>query len=99
MQVQSEFYPALNKVWRSYFDRNWDLALGSMTTTELAAALPQLQSLDAQDRASLEQLSKLTDLVLYAGRALDEQQARVLFEEVRRIMLKEYQRRKEVVEL
>lgn len=96
---QAVFFPGLNKVWRNYFDRDWYLALGAMTTTELREALPQIQVLDEQDRKTLASLSQQTDLVLYAGELQDAEEMKKLWEEVRRIMLKEYKRRKEAAEL
>ena len=96
---QPVFYPGLNRVWRHYFDRQWSLALGAMTTTELRDALPKLQVLDENDRATLLKLSQATDLVLYAERSQPEDQTLGFWNEVKRIMLKEYQRRKEAAEL
>jgi hypothetical protein len=94
-----KFYPGLNKVWRNYFDRQWSRALGSMTTLELREALPDLQVLDDQDRNALERLSQTTDMVLYAERPQPEEQSIRFWEEVRRIMFKEYARRKEAAEV
>ncbi len=96
---QPAYFSGLNKVWRSYFDRDWYLALGSMTTTELREALPQLKAVDEDDRALLEKLSHATDMVLYAGRPQNEQETTAMWNEVKRIMTKEYLRRKEAVEV
>ncbi len=99
IEDQPTYFAGLNKVWRNYFDRNWTLALGSKTTTELATALETLTTLDPDDKASLLQLSRSTDMVLYAGIQQTQEQAERLKELVRIIMTKEYQRRKEAVEL
>ncbi|MEY3443471.1 MAG: hypothetical protein RLZZ519_1752 [Bacteroidota bacterium] len=96
---QPVFFPRLNRVWRSYFDRDWYLALGAMTTTELRDALPKIQVLDDEDRRLLDRLSNSTDLVLYAGVQQDEVEMQQLLEAVRRIMQKEYARRKEAAEV
>ncbi len=96
---QAIYYAGLNKVWRGYFDRHWSLALGSMTTTELREGLLSLQAIDDTDRNALLKLSQAADMVLYADRVQPEQQAVAFWNEVHRIMTKEYQRRKEAVEL
>lgn len=96
---QSTFYPGLNKVWRSYFDRHWSLALGSMTTQELAPALLQLKAINDEDRNTLLQLARSNDLVLYAGQPLPDEHAMNFWKAVHQIMLKEFQRRKEAVEV
>lgn len=96
---QPVFFPRLNKVWRSYFDRDWYLALGAMTTTELREALPKIQVLDDEDRRILDQLSHSTDLVLYAGVQQEDASTQQLLDAVRRIMQKEYARRKEAAEV
>lgn len=96
---QTVYFPRLNKVWRSYFDRDWYLALGAMTTSELRDALPKIQVLDDEDRRILDRLSQSTDMVLYAGIQQDTAESRALWEAVRRIMQKEYARRKEAAEL
>lgn len=96
---QPAYYAGLNKVWRAYFDRNWAFALGAMTTTELREAIQGLHALDENDRKTLLQLSHANDMVLYAGRKQDGQQGAAFWEEVRRIMTKEYERRKEAAEL
>lgn len=99
IEDQPTYYGGLNKVWRGYFDRNWTLALGSKTTTELAAALETLQTLDPEDKATLLKVSRSTDMVLYAGIPQTQDEAERLKELVRIIMTKEYLRRKEAVEL
>ena len=96
---QATFYPGLNKVWRSYFDRHWSMALGSMTTQELVAALPMLKAINDEDRNTLLHLAKSNDMVLYAGQPLPDEQAVAFWNSVHQIMLKEFARRKEAVEV
>jgi hypothetical protein len=96
---QQAYYAGLNKVWRLYFDRDWYLALGSRTTTELGTVIDQLKALDEADATMLMKLSGTADMVLYADRAQPEEQGKQFWEDVKRIMTKEYHRRKEAVEL
>lgn len=96
---QVAYYPGLNKVWRSYFDRHWALALGSMTTAELSHALLQLKALDDQDRQTLLELSRTNDMVLYAGQRQPDDNAVAFWNSIHQIMLKEFARRKEAVEV
>lgn len=96
---QSAFYPRLNRIWRNYFDRDWYLALGAMTTSELKEALTRLDVLDDADRKLLESLSEATDMVLYAGRQQPDAQTLIFWEGVRNILHKEFARRKEAAEV
>jgi hypothetical protein len=97
--IQTAFFPGLNRIWRSYFDRDGNLALGSMTTTELRDAIARLQALDDSDRRLLLRLSESTDFVLYAGKEQPSSEAVELWDEVKRIMFKEFGRRREAAEL
>lgn len=89
----------LNRIWKTYYDRDWKRALASLTTRELQGALPKVDSLDAQDREILVELSASADRILYAEQPIPEDQMRNLHGQVARIMEKEYQRRKEAAEL
>lgn len=96
---QAAFLPELNKVWRGYFDREKQYALAALTTTELKAALPELPALDTLDQEKLAKLSEASDLVTFAGRSQPDQVMTEYFEAVKMAMEKEYQRRKEAIEL
>ena len=96
---QTAYFPALNKVWRGYFDRDRRYALSALTTTELRIALHALRALDDSDRELLGNLSETSDMVIFAHRQQSSDVASKYFAAVQAVMEKEYRRRKEAIEL
>lgn len=96
---QELYLSELNRVWRAYFDRDWKLALGSRTTSELKKFLPSVHSIAETDRPLLIALASASDMVMYAGRPLPTEQFEIVYGHVSRIMEQEYNRRKEAVEV
>ncbi|MEM7039132.1 MAG: hypothetical protein AAF570_19305 [Bacteroidota bacterium] len=96
---QEAYVSALNKVWKAYFDRDWKLALGSMTTEELRYALPKMEHLKAGDRTNLLRISESADRIMYAQKPMEEAELREYYQEVSNIMEREYTRRKQEAEI
>ena len=89
------FILSLSKVWRNYLNRNWPQHLPSLTSTEFSLLLENSPVFSPEDKAVLEKASYLRDKILFAGIPLDESQLGRLTDEVKSVLEREYDRRKE----
>ncbi len=88
------FMNEVNFIWKHYLDPQKHFSLATLSSSELAQTLPQLAQLDSGEQNALLQLSQKADLVLYAGKAMNEQQLISVPQQLQDVLKKEFERRK-----
>ena len=86
---------SLNSLWRSYLDKNNDIQLGAMTTTELIAGVKKLNYLTLEDHQVLVKAANMRDQVLFAGVPVSGPEVKRLVIELARVFDSTFENRKE----
>ncbi len=87
----------LNRIWKTYLDPKGQLALLSMTTTELMHAIREMTEIHPKEQEKLIRTSRAADEVIYAGHELPPDQMQRLIGQVSELLLGVYQHRIEKV--